>query len=66
MNFAPADFNGFVGPTPNIALEYAVKLLSSCPRAVQDVKTPQELFDKTVELEKMLEQHMLDELPGSK
>jgi len=40
-------------PDPDNSLEYAVRLLAACPSALANLKTPKEIFDKTVELADM-------------
>jgi hypothetical protein len=56
------DMNTYMNvPVSDIALEYAVKLLSACPQLLTDVKNIQELFDKTLALEAMFRKHILNE-----
>jgi hypothetical protein len=40
-------------PEPDHSLEFAARLLAACPSALASLKTPKEIFDKVVELEKM-------------
>jgi hypothetical protein len=40
-------------PNPDYSLEFAARLLAACPSALANLKTPKEIFDKVVELEKM-------------
>ena len=40
-------------PDPDYSLEFAARLLAVCPSALVNVKTPKEIFDKTIELAAM-------------
>jgi hypothetical protein len=40
-------------PDPDLSLEFAARLLAACPSALVNLKTPKEIFDKTLELAEM-------------
>ena len=40
-------------PEPDHSLEFAARLLAACPSALVNLKTPKEIFDKTLELADM-------------
>lgn len=40
-------------PEPDHTLEFAARLLAACPSSLLNIKTPKEIFDKTIELADM-------------
>jgi len=45
-------------PEPDHSLEFAARLLAACPNTLVNLKTPKEIFDKTVELADMFYAHL--------
>jgi hypothetical protein len=45
-------------PEPDHSLEFAARLLAACPSALANLKSPKEIFEKTLELATMFHDHI--------
>ena len=45
-------------PDPDYSLEFAARLLAACPSALLNLKTPKEIFEKTIELADLFYAHI--------